>query len=198
MGKGLGFFCCCWFGFFLVPCVGLWGALQCSLHERFSCTEELLSQGQAPLWAPGPLGFCRARSQHHKGKIRHFASVKGTSSCISNIAVLEAFHSSRMILLAFFPFCFWALLFSVMSCLRKERYKQGAAAEGNTPVNLQKTPWSVWHFKKRHRFGGFTHPHTIPILIRWSVVTENHWDFTEADEMLDNRNEKKKEGWRIN
>lgn len=130
MGKGFGVFLLLlyWFGvFFLLPCVRHCASQPAweVLHVQKSC-----SQRQAPLWAPGPLGFCRARSQHHKGKTRHFASVKGTSSHISNIDALEAFHRDRMILLAFFPFSFWALLFSVLSCLRKERYKQGTTLRG--------------------------------------------------------------------
>lgn len=79
--------------------------------------EELLLQRQVPLIALSsvltpreqllvPLGFRRARSWHHKGKTLHFASAKGTSSRISNIAGLEAFHSNRMLLLTFFSFSF--------------------------------------------------------------------------------------------
>lgn len=65
----------------------------------------LLSQGQALLKALGsgltpreqllvPPGFCRARSQHHKGRTQRFASVKGTSSHISNVGVLKPFTAT--------------------------------------------------------------------------------------------------------
>lgn len=78
---------------------------------------ELLLQRQARLIALGgaltlreqllvPPSIRRARSRHHKGKTLNFASAKGTSSRISNIAGLEAFHSDRMLLLTFFSFSF--------------------------------------------------------------------------------------------
>lgn len=75
-----------------------------------------------------PSGFCRARSRHHKGKTLHFASVKGTSSRISNIAVLEAFHTDRVLLLTFFPVL--NSFFLVLSCWREERYKRGTTSWG--------------------------------------------------------------------
>lgn len=71
--------------------------------------EELLLRSQALLIALNgaltpreqllfPLGFCRARNWNHKGRPLHFASVKGTSSHVSNIAALEVFHRDSVLL----------------------------------------------------------------------------------------------------
>lgn len=50
----------------------------------------------------GPRGFLQVQELTLQGAALHFASVKGTRSHISNIAVLEALHSNWTLLLTFF------------------------------------------------------------------------------------------------
>lgn len=54
----------------------------------------------------GPRGFLQVQELTLQGAALHFASVKGTRSHISNIAVLEALHSNWTLLLTFFSFSF--------------------------------------------------------------------------------------------
>lgn len=161
MGKGFGVFLLLlvWF-FFSCLVLGYEALCIAACMRGFACAEELLSQRQALLWASGPLGFCRARSQHHKGKTRHFASVKGTSSHISNIAALEAFHRDWMILLfSLFPLSVFEHCCS-QYCLVWERKDTNRVQplRGTHSKTSAKSLEVYGMLKKRHRFGDFYPP----------------------------------------